>query len=152
MHRPEVFFEEFERLTVTFGTFFLITDKVYYKRKNKMKKINWLVIAIVGLLALLFLFGGGMMSGWGYRGGWGMMGGPGGMMGSWGYSPFGWFGMAFMWLVPVGVIALIVFGVAALVRNAGNPTSPSAQNPCPNCAKSVQADWKNCPHCGTALK
>ena len=102
-----------------------------------------------------------MMGGWGYRGGWGMtlapgasagVGGPGGMMGSWGYSPFGWFGMAFMWLIPVGVIALIVFGVVALVQSTGNPTPPSSQSPCPNCAKSVQADWKNCPHCGTALK
>jgi len=119
-----------------------------------MKKINWLVIAIVGILALLFLFGGGMMSGWGYANsgyrGWGMMG-PG-MMGGWGYSPFGWIGMAFMWLIPVGMIALIVFGVAALVRNAGNPPPSSSQIPCPNCGKTVQADWKNCPHCGTALK
>lgn len=121
-----------------------------------MKKINWLVIAIVGILALLFLFGGGMMSGWGYGNygyrGWGMMGGPGGMMGGWGYSPFGWIGMAFMWLIPIGVIALIVFGVAALMRNAGNPTPPSSQSPCPNCGKGTQADWQNCPYCGTVLK
>ena len=82
--------------------------------------------------------------------GWGMMG-PGGMM-AWGYSPFGWIGMAFMWLIPVGVITLIVFGVAALVQNAGNLTPPTSQNSCSNCGKSVQADWKNCPYCGTALK
>ncbi|NOT03151.1 MAG: zinc ribbon domain-containing protein [Anaerolineales bacterium] len=118
-----------------------------------MKKINWLIVGIIGILALLFLFGGGMMSGWGfgnqgYRG-WGMMG-PG-MMG-WGYSPLGWIGMLFMWLIPIGVITLIVFGIAALVRNSGNPTLPSSQSTCPNCAKSVQADWQNCPHCGTALK
>lgn len=36
------------------------------------------------------------------------------MAGGWGYSPFGWIGMAFMWLIPIGVIALIVFGVASL--------------------------------------
>ena len=117
-----------------------------------MKKINWLVVVIIAI-ALLFLFGGGMMSGWGYGyRGWSMMGGPGGMMGGWGYSPFGWIGMAFMWLIPIGVITLIVFGIAALVRNVGNPTPPSSQSTCPNCAKSVQADWKNCPHCGAALK
>ena len=116
-----------------------------------MKKINWLVITVISVIALLFLFGGGMMSGWGYRG-WGMMGGPGGMMGSWGDSPFGWIGMAFMWLIPVGVIALIVLGVAALVRNTGNPTPPSSQSPCSNCGKGVQADWQNCPYCGTSLK
>ena len=86
---------------------------------NKMKKFNWLLIGIVGIIALLLLFGGGMMmSGWGFGNsgyhGWGMMGGSG-MMGNWGYSPFGWISMAFMWLIPIGVIALIVFGVASLM-------------------------------------
>jgi uncharacterized membrane protein len=119
-----------------------------------MKKINWLIVGIISIIALLFLFGGGMMWGYGNNGyrGWNMMGGPGGMMGGWGYSPFGWIGMAFMWLIPIGVIALIIFGVAALVKNAGNPASLSSQSPCPNCAKSVQADWQNCPYCGTSLK
>lgn len=120
-----------------------------------MKKINWLIVGIIGIFALLFLFGGGMMSGWGYGNngyqGWGMMG-TGGMMGGWGYSPFGWIGMAFMWLIPVGVITLIVFGVAALAQNVGNPTPPSSQTPCSKCGKGAQADWKNCPYCGTALK
>ncbi len=123
-----------------------------YKKENKMKKNNWLIIGIIAATVLLFVFGGGMMAGnYGGRG-WGMMGGPGGMMGGWGYSSFGWLGMAFMWLIPIGVIALIVFGVAALMKSTGNPTPPSSQSPCPNCAKSVQADWKNCPYCGTALK
>ena len=117
-----------------------------------MKKINWLLVSVISVIVLLFLFGGGMMtSSWGNRG-WGMMGGPGGMMGGWGYSPLGWIGMAFMWLIPVGFIVLTVFGIAWLVRNVGNSTPPSIQNPCPNCGKGVQADWKNCPHCGTALK
>ena len=116
-----------------------------------MKKINWLIVGIIAVIALLFLFGGGMMSGWGGHRGYGMMG-PGGMMGGWGYSPFGWTGMAFMWLIPIGVITLIVFGVVALVQNAGNPTPPVSQNPCSNCGKNTQADWKNCPYCGTALK
>jgi len=115
-----------------------------------MKKVNWLVVGIIGFILLLFLFGGGMMSGWGYRGGWGMMGGPG-MMG-WGYSPFGWIGMIFMWLIPVGFIVLTVFGVAWLVQNVSHSMPPSSQSPCPNCGKSIQANWKNCPYCGTALK
>ncbi|MBI5953651.1 MAG: hypothetical protein HY865_18510 [Chloroflexi bacterium] len=117
-----------------------------------MKKINWLIVGVIAIIALLFLFGAGMMAGnYGYRG-WGMMGGPGGMMGGWGYSPFGWLGMAFMWLIPIGVIALIVFGIAALVKNSGNPTPSSAQSPCPSCGKSTQAEWQNCPYCGTVLK
>lgn len=104
-----------------------------YKRKIKMKTVNWLVVGIVVLAALLLLFGGGMMGGWGY-------------------SPFGWIGMFFMWLIPVGIIALAVFGIAWLVRNGGNTTPPSSPSLCPNCGKGVQADWQNCPHCGTALK
>lgn len=116
-----------------------------------MKKNNWLVVTIISVIALLFLFGAGMrMGGWGYHG-WGMMGGPG-MMGGWGYSPFGWIGMLFMWLIPVGFIAFTVFGIAWLVRNVGNSTPPSSQSPCSNCGKGLQADWKNCPYCGTALK
>jgi len=111
-----------------------------------MKKVNWLIVVIVGIAALLFLFGGGMMfGGWGYRGGYGMMGG-------WGYAPFGWLGMIFMGLIPLGFIALTVFGIAWLVRNVGNTASPALQSACPNCKKGVQADWQNCPYCGTALK
>ena len=116
-----------------------------------MKKINWLVVSVISVIVLLFLFGGGMMmGGWGNRG-WGMMGGPG-MMGGWGYSPFGWIGMAFMWLIPIGILALIAFGVAALVKNSGNPTPTVSQTPCPNCGKTTQADWQNCAYCGSALK
>lgn len=120
-----------------------------------MKKINWLTVGMITVIALLFLFGAGMMAGnYGYRG-WGMMG-PGSMMGGWGYSPFGWFGMGlgmiFMWLIPAGVLALIVFGVASLIRNNGNPAPLAFQKPCPHCGKGTQADWQNCPYCGTALK
>jgi zinc ribbon protein len=117
----------------------------------KMRKVNWLVVGIISIVVILLLFGGGMMmGGWGYYGR-GMMGGPG-MMGNWGYSLFGWIGMLFMWLIPVGIIVLMVLGVIWLVQNAGNFTPPSSQSPCPNCGKGVQADWQNCPYCGTALK
>jgi len=119
-----------------------------------MKKINWSVVVIVGLFIALLLFATGMFGGWGYnnwgyRGGWGMMG-PG-MMG-WGYSPFGWIGMLFMWIIPVGFIVLTVLGITWLVRNVGGPTPPASQNACPHCGKGTQADWQNCPYCGTALK
>ena len=119
-----------------------------YKRKYKMKKVNWLLVGIIGFILLLFLFGGGMMRSWGY-GGWGIMGGPG-MMG-WGYSPFGWFGMLFMGLIPLGFIVLTVLGIVWLVRNVGNTTPSALQSACPNCKKGVQADWQNCPYCGTKL-
>jgi hypothetical protein len=97
-----------------------------------MQKVNWLVAGSIGIIVLLLLFGGGMtlargasagvMGGWGDRG-WSMMG-PG-MMG-WGYSPFGWIGMLFMWLIPVGFIVLTVFAIVWLVRNVGNSKPPSS--------------------------
>ncbi|MBI5955349.1 MAG: zinc ribbon domain-containing protein [Chloroflexi bacterium] len=120
-----------------------------------MKKVNWWIVGIVAVLATLLLSGGGMM--WGNRG-YGMMGGYGGpgMMGNWGYSPLGWFGMGlgmiFMWLIPIGVLTLIVYGVVALTRNAGNITPSTPLTSCANCGKGIQADWQNCPHCGTVLK
>lgn len=92
-----------------------------------MKKVNWLVVGVSSIVGLLLLFGGGMMMGGrGYRG-WGRMG-PGGMMNNWGYSPspLGWIGMIFMWLIPVGLVVLAVFGIVWLVRNAGNSKPPSS--------------------------
>lgn len=114
-----------------------------------MKKTNWLAITLISVLALIALFWIGSWMGGGYCG-YGMMERYGGMM-NWGYSPFVWFGMAFMWLIPIGVIALVVYGVVALTRNVNLP--PAAPlTPCPNCGKGTQADWQNCPYCGTALK
>ncbi len=119
-----------------------------------MKKTNWTAIALFAIAALLVVqLVASLLGGWGYGsrgyGGWGMMG-PG-MMG-WGFSPFGWIGMAFMWLIPIGVIALIVYGVVALARNTGNPPPSAPLAPCPNCGRGAQADWQNCPYCGTKLK
>jgi len=94
-----------------------------------------------------------MMSGW-WSGGYGMAGGYGGHMG-WGYSPFGWIGMGigmlFMWLIPIGVLALVVYGVVALARNSGVNKPVTSQSSCPNCGKGTQADWQTCPYCGTSL-
>lgn len=115
-----------------------------------MNKINWTVVAVFSIVVLLaFLVGVSLLGGWGY-GGWGRMG-PG-MMGGWGFGPFGWFGMIFMWLIPVGLIILVVAGVIWLVRaigGAGGPPSPART--CPNCGRTVQADWRNCPYCGQIL-
>jgi len=114
-----------------------------------MKKVNWWIAGIIAVIVALFLFGGGMMAGgWGNRGY--------GMMGNWGYSPFGGFGMGlgmlFMWLIPIGIIALLVYGAVALTRNSANNASTTPPTACPNCGKGTQADWRNCPYCGTALK
>ena len=90
-----------------------------------MQKVNWLVVGIISAVVLLLLFGGGMMmGGGGMMGNWGY--GGYGMMNNWGYSPFGWIGMLFMWLISIGVVALIVLGVVWLVRKTSNPTPPSS--------------------------
>lgn len=120
-----------------------------------MKKTNWLAITLIGIIALLALFWlGTMTGGWRY-GGYGMMGwgdrGYGGHMG-WGFSPFGWIGMTFMWLIPVGFLALTALGIVWLVRAITNPAAPSMQPPCPDCGRVLQADWQHCPYCGAKLK
>jgi len=123
-----------------------------------MNKINWTAIAVFCVVVLLvFLVGVSLLGGWGY-GGWGMMGGyrsgmmrPG-MMGSWGIGPFGGIGMIFMWLIPVGLIVLLVLGIIWLVKavtSSGSPPPPART--CPNCNRAAQADWHTCPYCGQVL-
>ena len=111
-----------------------------------MNKINWTVVVIVALVVLL---GVSLLGGRGY-GGWGMMG-PG-MTGGWGFAPFGWIGMFFMSLIPIGFLVLTVLGIASLVRTLGNGNNPpTPTKTCPSCGHGVQADWRNCPHCGVTL-
>lgn len=124
-----------------------------------MKKTNWLVVGIVSIVAILTLYWVGTLIGGGYgsygmmSSRFGMMGGNGGLMG--GFSPFGIFGMGlgmlFVWLIPVGLVALAVYGVVSLARNTGSNSSLSLPS-CPNCGKTTQVDWQNCPHCGNVLK
>lgn len=57
----------------------------------------------------------------------------------------------------LGVIALIILGIVALMRVINRPAappvapdviSPAATHACPNCERLVQAEWTYCPHCG----
>ena len=94
-----------------------------------MQKVNWLVVGIMSFVITLILLGTGMLMGdWGSRA-WGMMG-PQGMMENWGYSPtpapLRWVGMIFMWLIPVGLIALGIFGIVWLVQNVSHSRPPSS--------------------------
>jgi putative membrane protein len=101
-----------------------------------MEKINWKAFAawvVVGLLVVVVVIG--LLSGWG-SGGWNMMG-PG-MMGNWGYSPFAWIGMTLMWMIPIGLIVLVVLGVVWLARGLSSegegrifPTSQTNPTPSP---------------------
>ncbi|MBI5842115.1 MAG: hypothetical protein HZB19_18675 [Chloroflexi bacterium] len=75
---------------------------------------KWVIGIVVGLIALFALpfVWQAVFPSYGY----GMMGyGHMPMMGGYGYG-FMPFAMIFMWLIPLGVIALIVLGIAALVK------------------------------------
>jgi uncharacterized membrane protein len=110
-----------------------------------MNRINWTAVAVFAIVGLLVILVGASLFG-----GWGMMG-PG-MMGGWGFGPFGWIGMIFMFLIPVGFLVLIVLGVIWLIRSITGGTKPASEmRSCPNCGRGVQPDWRNCPYCGTAL-
>ncbi len=116
--------------------------------KINLNKVNWTMVAVITMIALLVIQVIARVSGvWRY-GGLGMMG-PG-MMGGWGFSPFGWIGMIFMWLIPVGLAVLAVFSVVWLVRNVGGGTNSPA-HACPSCGRDVQTDWRTCPYCSTSL-
>ncbi len=110
-----------------------------------MNRINWTAVAVFAIVGLLTILIGASLFG-----GWGMMG-PG-MMGSWGFSPYGWFGMISMVVIPVGLLVLIVLGVVWLIRAIGAGTSRASEmRSCPDCGHGVQPDWRNCPYCGTSL-
>ena len=112
-------------------------------------KIGWIVAITLGLVALFFLPSLLMGRFW--------QGGYGGMMGGFGFmNPFGFLGMALMWLIPLAVIVLVVLGVVSLFNglNKATPQNPSVSEParsCQNCGKTAQADWATCPYCGKSL-
>jgi hypothetical protein len=121
-------------------------------------KTGWIVVLILGVILLLVVPGMFMM-GRTWTGGYGGMmgnGGYGGMMNGFGFmSPFGFFGMALMWLIPIGLLVLVVLGAVALVNGLskpGNSGAPAAERTCSNCGKPAQAGWSTCPYCGNPLK
>ena len=122
-----------------------------------MSKVDWTQVAVFGIVALVvFMIGASLLSAygsWGRMPGWGMMG-PG-MMGSWGYGSFGWLGMIFMLLFPLGFLILMVLGVIWLVKAAAQPSEQTPVTPggtCPNCGRAVQTDWQLCPYCRQELR
>ncbi|GIV64118.1 MAG: zinc ribbon domain-containing protein [Chloroflexota bacterium] len=126
-----------------------------------MKKSTWvMLIVFISLVALTFWVSGSMM-GFSrtdvYNNPGFLRGMPGwGNHMTWGLSPTGWwimgFTMLFMWLIPVGVIALVIYAIVVLVRSTGHSPTHFPQQVCPNCNKVIQPDWQVCPYCRTALK
>jgi hypothetical protein len=136
-----------------------------------MGRINWPQVLVFGLVVLVvFLIGSSLLSmsfGGGY---WGMgpgMIGRGGMMGGWcpwcggtgqsggGGLMGGLFGLLFTLLgllIPIGLLGLLILGGVWLVRNIDGTTTVAPPSPtCRECGRPVQADWRNCPHCGEEL-
>ncbi|MEW5958169.1 MAG: zinc ribbon domain-containing protein [Chloroflexota bacterium] len=124
-----------------------------------MNRVNWTQVGVFAVVVLLvLLIGVGMLGGFGRYGyGPGMMG-PG-MMGGWGFGLFGWLGMIFMWIIPLGFLTLLVAGIVWLVRavsgspSAGPPPPPAPLTTgiCPSCGRPTQASWQHCPYCGQSL-
>ena len=88
----------------------------------------------------------------------------GGMHGGWfgGFFPLG---MLFGGLLQLGILALVIYGIYALVRGLSRPrqeavstqvVAPAAAasqaapltHACANCGFAVQEGWKHCPNCG----
>lgn len=105
-------------------------------KQNSLWIIIGLIVIVVLLLFAPFIF---------YRGGW--MHNGYGMMGS------GW--MFLGWLIPAGILVLVIAGGVWLgnsLSNRGNipPDTPGLS--CSNCSKPVAADWKTCPYCSISLE
>ena len=141
------------------------------------KTLKWVLI-FLGIALLVFclalpLFLAPAMRG-GFSGRMPMMGRDFGPFNNYGgHMRFGGglFGIGFMLLrliIPLGVLALAVVGVVALVRGrkpAQPPAAPIAaapvepapaaaapvEHPCPHCGQPVQDGWLACPHCGEKL-
>jgi zinc-ribbon domain len=118
--------------------------------------LGWILAIVFGVILLILLPGLWMMGRF-WQGGYGGMMGGSGMMGGYGFMhPFGWGGMLLAWLIPVGVIALLVMGAVVLINSlnrSGNPTLPPVvrSRTCPNCGKPAQTDLNTCPYCGQKL-
>ena len=89
------------------------------------KTTKWVIGVVVAIVILQFfapflwqlIFPGAYT-------GYGMMGRGYGMhMPMMGYGGFGFFGMLFMWLIPLGILVLIVLGIAWLIKQL--TTKPS---------------------------
>jgi hypothetical protein len=115
-------------------------------------KTGWILAITFGLVILFFL--PSLLMGRSWLGGYGGMMGRG-MMGGFGYmNPLGFFGMALMWLIPVGLLVLLVMGAVSLINGLtrqGNPLPPGSERKCTHCGKPAQSDWITCPYCGNSL-
>jgi DNA-directed RNA polymerase subunit RPC12/RpoP len=137
--------------------------------EKKMKTTGLIKsLIIIGIVLLVLGLGVNLISPmfYGGAGNWayddcGMWGGRG-MMDGWnnygmtGTRSFGWIGMLLGLIITLGIFVLLIAGIAWLVDGArkGNLIGTSGkirEITCPNCGKPIQAEWQNCPHCGSKI-
>ena len=134
--------------------------------KNVLK---WILYILLGLLILSIVAGlfAVLFSGYGMmRPGFRMM--EPGLRVTGPYIMHSGIGILFGGLFCSGVILLVIVGIVALIYALTNRDKPSQTyastpvstppvevtapfNPCSNCGKPTQEDWKTCPYCGNPL-
>lgn len=57
--------------------------------------------------------------------------------------------MLLMWILPLVLIGLVVYGLSG--SNLARAFQTVSSRTCTQCNQAVQNDWKNCPHCGQNL-
>ena len=90
------------------------------------------------------------------------------------WRSFGMGGMFLGWLIPLGLLALLILAVVLIINGARRrnqpapaaasaapvapvapavvtPVEPVAEHACPNCTRQVQEGWVACPYCGAKL-
>jgi len=120
--------------------------------KTTMRRVligNAILIFLIGLPGVMWMVRSGRLGG--MVGRYPMMGHDSGF-----WMPFGWLGMGFMWLLPLGVLVLLILGLAGLVntlfqRPPAPPIPPAPPRSCANCGKQAQTDWQTCPYCSQPL-
>lgn len=56
-------------------------------------------------------------------------------------------------LIPIGLFAILIFGLIAGFGRTRRPGTPDAVRPtCYACGQGIEAGWRVCPHCGAELE
>lgn len=120
-----------------------------------MNKIATWLVSVGGVLTLALIVFWAIAGLWGHgvmMGGYGMMGGNNRF-----FNPLGWLGMGLMWLIPAGIVIVLLVGAVVLIDNLIRPSNPPQADLqhsgqlCQSCGKPARADWSTCPYCGQPL-
>lgn len=127
------------------------------------KGFRWLLI--IGMILLVLGLASNLWAPlfWGWSGNWEYNTCPGcdmgGMMRGWRgpgtMAYFGWLGMRFGLLFPLGLLVLLVAGgvwlLQAITSNQMSRSTAQTSPTCPHCDKPIQPEWRICPFCETSL-